>query len=83
MSEIGNQDTLGYEDDLAMHKVAVNAARFNEAKQHMLSAINLMAVDGEDQRMAVEMLRNMEQAAKGPDEIMVALANYLRDICSQ
>jgi len=83
MSNLGDQNTLQYEDDLANHRSAVNAHAFNEAKQHILSAINLMAVDGEDQRMAVEMLHRMEQAGKGPDEIMVALATYLRDICSQ
>lgn len=79
MSMGGQDDSLFYEDDLAMHKGIVAAADWNNAKQHMLSVINIMG-DGEDQRMATQMLHRMEMTGKTQEEIMASLAIMLRDI---
>jgi hypothetical protein len=79
MSMGGQDDSLFYEEDLAMHRDTVAAADWNNAKQHMLSVINIMG-DGEDQRMAVQMLHRMEMTGKTQEEIMASLAIMLRDI---
>ena len=57
----------------------IDGQTYEAAKQHLLSAFNLVAPNGQVQQAVMEMVREMELAKEGQSEVLLAISAALVD----